>query len=130
LDGTRIDKWIYEKDTVNRLLDAAKYNCVRNNGTKSNPVLSADILGDWREEVIYRTADNNELRVFTTPIPTDKKFYTLMHDPQYRLSIAWQNVAYNQPPHTGFHFGEGMKNPPKPNIVLVQAKKKPDTANE
>ncbi|RYZ30857.1 MAG: rhamnogalacturonan lyase [Chitinophagaceae bacterium] len=128
LDGTRIDKWIYEKDTVNRLLDAAKFNCVRNNGTKSNPVLSADILGDWREEVIYRTADNNELRVFTTPIPTDKKFYTLMHDPQYRLSIAWQNVAYNQPPHTGFHFGEGMKNPPKPNIVLVQAKKKTETA--
>jgi rhamnogalacturonan endolyase len=128
LDGTRIDKWMYEKDTVNRLLDAAKFNCVRNNGTKSNPVLSADILGDWREEVIYRTADNNELRVFTTPIPTDKKFYTLMHDPQYRLSIAWQNVAYNQPPHTGFHFGEGMKNPPKPNIVLVGAKKKTETA--
>jgi rhamnogalacturonan endolyase len=128
LDGTRIDKWIYDKDTINRLLDAATYNCVRNNGTKSNPVLSADILGDWREEVIYRTADNNELRVFTTPIPTDKKFYTLMHDPQYRLSIAWQNVAYNQPPHTGFHFGEGMKNPPKPNIVLVGAKKKTETA--
>jgi len=128
LDGTRIDKWIYEKDTVNRLLDAARFNCVRNNGTKSNPVLSADILGDWREEVIYRTADNNELRVFTTSIPTDKKFYTLMHDPQYRLSIAWQNVAYNQPPHTGFHFGEGMKNPPKPNIVLVQPKKKSETA--
>jgi rhamnogalacturonan endolyase len=128
LDGTRIDKWLYEKDTISRLLDAAKYNCVRNNGTKSNPVLSGDILGDWREEVIYRTADNNELRVFTTSIPTDKKFYTLMHDPQYRLSIAWQNVAYNQPPHTGFHFGVGMKNPPKPNIVLAQPKKKTETA--
>lgn len=122
LDGTRIDKWLYEKDTVSRLLDAGLYNCVRNNGTKSNPVLSADILGDWREEVIYRTADNNELRVFTTSIPTDKKFYTLMHDPQYRLSIAWQNVAYNQPPHTGFYFGEGMAAPPKPNITLVQPK--------
>lgn len=123
LDGTRIDKWLYEKDSVSHLLDAGKYNCVRNNGTKSNPVLSADILGDWREEVIYRTADNNELRIFSTGIPTDKKFYTLMHDPQYRLSIAWQNVAYNQPPHTGFYFGEGMSNPPKPNIVLVQPKK-------
>lgn len=130
LDGTRIDKWLYEKDSVQRLLDAAVFNCVRNNGTKSNPVLSADILGDWREEVIYRTADNKELRIFTTSIPTDKKFYTLMHDPQYRLSIAWQNVAYNQPPHTGFHFGEGMKNPPKPNIVLVQPKKRPETAKK
>ncbi|HEY0039156.1 MAG TPA: rhamnogalacturonan lyase [Flavisolibacter sp.] len=130
LDGTRIDKWLYEKDSTHRLLDAAIYNCVRNNGTKSNPVLSADILGDWREEVIYRTADSKELRIFTTSIPTDKKFYTLMHDPQYRLSIAWQNVAYNQPPHPGFHLGEGMKTPPKPNIVLVQPKKKEETAKK
>lgn len=122
LDGTRIDKWMYDSSTVSRLLDAGKFNCVKNNGTKSNPVLSADILGDWREEVIYRTADNKELRIFTTSIPTTHKFYTLMHDPQYRLSIAWQNVAYNQPPHAGFYIGEGMKNPPKPNIVLVKSK--------
>ena len=122
LDGTRIDKWMYGKDTVHRLLDAGQYNCIRNNGTKSNPVLSADIWGDWREEVIYRTTDNKELRVFTTPIPTDQKFYTLMHDPQYRLSVAWQNVAYNQPPHTGFHMGHGMKQPPKPRIALAKSK--------
>ena len=69
--------------------------------------------------MIFRTEDNKELRVFSTSIPTDKRFYTLMHDPQYRLSIAWQNVAYNQPPHTGFHMGEGMKKPPKPNIILT-----------
>jgi rhamnogalacturonan endolyase len=123
LDGTRIDKWMYQEDTVSNLLQAAKFNCAKNNGTKSNPVLSADILGDWREEVIYRTTDNKELRVFTTSIPTTHKFYTLMHDPQYRLSIAWQNVAYNQPPHPGFYMGEGMKNPPRPDIVLVKAKK-------
>ena len=122
LDGTHIDKWMYEKDAISNLLEAANFNCVKNNGTKSNPVLSADLLGDWREEVIYRTADNKELRVFTTSIPTTHKFYTLMHDPQYRLSIAWQNVAYNQPPHTGFYMGEGMKNPPKPNIVLIKSK--------
>jgi rhamnogalacturonan endolyase len=42
-----------------------------------------------------------------------------MQDPQYRLSIAWQNVAYNQPPHTGFYLGEGMKDPSKPNIVIL-----------
>lgn len=122
LDGTNILKWDYENNIAVPLLKASDYNCVKNNGTKSNPVLSADIWGDWREEVIYRTADNNELRIFTTPIPTDKKFYTLMHDPQYRLSIAWQNVAYNQPPHTSFYFGQDMKNPPKPNIVLVKTK--------
>jgi rhamnogalacturonan endolyase len=122
LDGTNIMKWDFVNNKTSRLLNASDFNCVKNNGTKSNPVLSADIWGDWREEVIYRTADNNELRIFTTSIPTDKKFYTLMQDPQYRLSIAWQNVAYNQPPHTSFYFGEGMKNPPKPNIVLVKSK--------
>jgi len=120
LDGTHIDKWMYETSTISNLLEASKFNCVKNNGTKSNPVLSADILGDWREEVIYRTADNKELRVFTTSIPTTYKFYTLMQDPQYRLSIVWQNVAYNQPPHTSFFMGQGMKEPPKPNIVIVK----------
>ena len=91
-----------------------------NNGTKSTPGLSADILGDWREELILRSTDNTELRIYSTAIPTDVKQYTLMHDPQYRLSIAWQNVGYNQPPHTSFYMGKGMKTAPKPNIVLVK----------
>lgn len=91
-----------------------------NNGTKSTPGLSADILGDWREELILRSTDNTELRIYSTAIPTDIRQYTLMHDPQYRLSIAWQNVGYNQPPHTGFYMGKGMKTAPKPNIVLVK----------
>ncbi|MDF2193670.1 rhamnogalacturonan lyase [Paraflavitalea sp. CAU 1676] len=120
LNGTTIDKWDYLNSKTDRLLQAAQYNCVHNNGTKSNPVLSADIWGDWREEVIYRTADNQELRIFSTTIPTTHRFYTLMHDPQYRLSIAWQNVAYNQPPHTGFHLGEGMQPPPVPKIKLIK----------
>jgi rhamnogalacturonan endolyase len=93
--------------------------CASNNGSKSTPVLSADILGDWREELIERTADNKELRIYTTVIPTEQRFYTLMHDPQYRESIALQNVGYNQPPWTSFFLGYGMKAPPKPNIVLV-----------
>lgn len=96
---------------------------VSNNGTKSTPALSADILGDWREELILRSSDNKELRIYSTTIPTTIKQYTLMHDPQYRLSIAWQNVGYNQPPHTSFYMGKGMKPAPKPNIVLVKAKK-------
>lgn len=122
LNSTNIDKWNYANAKTDRMLDAGKFGCRSNNGTKSNPVLSADLWGDWREEVIYKSVDNNELRIFTTSIPTQYKFYTLMHDPQYRLSIAWQNVAYNQPPHTGFHFGQDMKNPPKPSIVLVKSK--------
>lgn len=128
LDGTNVMKWDFTNNKAVRLLDASAFGCVKNNGTKSNPVLSADLWGDWREEVMYRTADSKELRIITTSIPTDKKFYTLMHDPQYRLSIAWQNVAYNQPPHTSFYFGEGMSHPPKPNIVLLQPKGKSATA--
>jgi rhamnogalacturonan endolyase len=80
-----------------------------NNGSKATPCLSADILGDWREEVIFRTTDNKELRIYTTPIPTSHRLPTLMSDPQYRLSVAWQNVGYNQPPHPGFYLGVGMK---------------------
>ena len=92
---------------------------VSNNGTKSTPALSADILGDWREELILRSADNKELRIYSTTIPTSIRQYTLMHDPQYRLSIAWQNVGYNQPPHTSFYMGKDMKPAPKPNIELI-----------
>ncbi|GEL10806.1 rhamnogalacturonan endolyase YesW [Flavobacterium glycines] len=90
-----------------------------NNGTKSTPALSADILGDWREELILRSEDNSELRIYSTTIPTAIRQYTLMHDSQYRLAIAWQNVGYNQPPHTSFYMGTGMKPAPKPNIKLV-----------
>jgi rhamnogalacturonan endolyase len=118
LNGTLIEKWDYQNSKADKIFNAQDYGCVANNGSKANPVLSADILGDWREEVIYRTSDNKELRIFSTAVPTSFRFYTLMHDSQYRLSIAWQNVGYNQPPHTSFFFGDGMKPPPKPNIVL------------
>jgi hypothetical protein len=92
------------------------HGCAANNGSKANPCLSADILGDWREEVIWRTRDGSELRIFTTTASTEHRLYTLMHDPVYRLGVAWQNVAYNQPPHTGFYLGHGMAAPPRPAI--------------
>ncbi|GAA4203054.1 rhamnogalacturonan lyase [Pedobacter jeongneungensis] len=116
LDGNHIDKY-----NGGRLFTAE--GSVSNNGTKSTPVLSADIFGDWREELILRSYDNQSLRIYTTTIPTEHRNYTLMHDPQYRLSIAWQNDGYNQPPHTGFYFGFGMKKAPKPHITLVEPKK-------
>lgn len=113
LDKNHIDKY-----NVGRLFTAE--GCVSNNGTKATPALSADLFGDWREEVIFRTADNKNLRIYTTTIPTHHRIYTLMHDPQYRLAIATQNVGYNQPPHTSFFLGTGMKQAPKPNIVLIK----------
>jgi rhamnogalacturonan endolyase len=125
LDRNSIYKWNWAESSETVLLTAE--GCASNNGTKATPALSADILGDWREEVIWRTTDNKELRIYTTTIPTKYRFYTLMHDPQYRLSIAWQNVAYNQPPHTGFYLGEDMAKPPRP--VITTPTKKISTAS-
>ena len=90
--------------------------CSSNNGSKSVPTLSADIIGDWREEVIFRCG--NTLRVYTTNELTETRIYTLMHDPQYRAAISWQNGGYNQPPHPSFHIGEGMIEPPRPDLHL------------
>ena len=80
-----------------------------NNWTKANPCLQADILGDWREEVIARTPDNKSLRIYLTEHPTEYRFHTFMEDPAYRVSVANQNVAYNQPPEPGFYFGPDLK---------------------
>jgi rhamnogalacturonan endolyase len=112
----RIDKWDYEAGVAVPILTAA--GTFSSNDTKGNPALQADILGDWREEAIWRSQDSSELRVYTTTAPTPHKLRTLMHDPTYRLAIAWQNVAYNQPPHPGFFLGTGMQAPPKPNIYF------------
>lgn len=97
LDGTRIDKWDWKAGVERPLLRPEGVES--NNGTKQNPALSADILGDWREELVVRSADSSELRIYTTPWPTMLRMPTLMHDPVYRAGIAWQNSAYNQPPH-------------------------------
>jgi len=122
LDRNVISKWNWTDEKTEALLTAE--NCMSNNGTKSTPTLSADLFGDWREEVIWRTTDSKELRIYTTTIPTKYRFYTFMHDPQYRLSIAWQNVAYNQPPHTSFYIGDDMKPAPKPAIKTEGARRR------
>lgn len=76
------------------------------NGTKANPLLQADLFGDWREEIIARVTDKEDaIRIYTTNIPSTFKIRTLMHDPMYRLAIAWQNITYNQPPHPSFFMG-------------------------
>ena len=124
VDKTVITKWDYNNKKTDVLLSAYNYDGMilkSNNGTKSNPCLIADILGDWREEVIFRNSESTQLVLFTTPYPTNERIFTLMHDPLYRVSIAWQNVAYNQPAHTGFYLGHGMKKPKTPIIYTVKA---------
>jgi rhamnogalacturonan endolyase len=89
-----------------------------NNGTKATPMLQADLFGDWREEVIVREANSSAMRIYTTTDKTNIRLYTLMHNPKYRLGVAWQNVAYNQPPHVDYYIGTGMRIPAQPNISV------------
>lgn len=103
LDHETVSKYDWQQKTI---IDVKHLDgVVFNNGTKSNPCLAADILGDWREEVIARTPDSDELRIFITPIPTDHRINCLMEDIPYRLSTAAQNVGYNQPSEPGFYLG-------------------------
>jgi rhamnogalacturonan endolyase len=103
LDRGAVSKYDWKQHAIVDLIQFP--GIVFNNGTKSNPCLSADILGDWREEVIARTPDSSELRIFISPIPTDYRINCLMQDIPYRLSTAAQNVGYNQPSEPGFYLG-------------------------
>ncbi len=97
LDGTVISKWNWEKEKTDTLFKAEGVKAI--NGTKAVPCFSGDILGDWREEVVWITDDESALRIYMTPIPAADRRETLLADRQYRLSLVWQNVGHNQPPH-------------------------------
>ena len=113
-----IHKWDYENAVEVPIFEPEGVRT--NNGTKGTPALQADLLGDWREELIYRTADSTALRLFTTTDLTEHRLRTLLSDSQYRLAVAWQNVAYNQPPHTSYFLGEGMETPPAPRLAYTR----------
>jgi hypothetical protein len=96
------------------------------NGTKANPSLQADILGDWRENIIVRTSDNRAIRIYITNHHTPYTMYTFMHDPAYRAAVSWQNAIYNQPPHLSFYLGPTVhdqviaRNLPVPNTRFTR----------
>ena len=110
LDGVDVSKWDYENGRESPLFSRrATTACVSNNGSKSNPCLCADILGDWREEIVAAHARRHaSCAIFTTTIPTEHRLPHADARPVYRLGVAWQNVAYNQPAHPGFYLGDGM----------------------
>jgi rhamnogalacturonan endolyase len=127
LDGTTVGDWNYTTAGRSNLLSSGNSGInstsglSSNNGTKSNPALTGDLFGDWREEIIWRTSDNLNLRIYSTTIVTTTRLTTLMHDSQYREAVAWQNSGYNQPAHPSFFLGAGMTTPPQPNIYTVSA---------
>src|SRR5574344_1867940 len=126
-NGAIIDKW--NGNGTTRLFSVYNVNnSVAINGTKANPNLSADLFGDFREEIIYLNKNNpGQINIFTTTIPSHHRVYTLMHDPHYRTSIAWQNVAYNQPPHLGYFLPDAVKKGiTAPDVYLVASNKIPN----
>lgn len=123
--STNMAVW-WDGDLLRELLDRnviSKYDWIKkecdvliqfegtrsNNGTKATPCLQGDIVGDWREEILLRTEDNTALRLYISTIPTQYRFHTFLEDPVYRISIATQNVGYNQPTQPGFYFGPELK---------------------
>ncbi|UCG47816.1 MAG: rhamnogalacturonan lyase [Phycisphaerales bacterium] len=113
LSGSAINKWNWKTGAEERLFSTGT------RGRGRSPNIMGDFIGDWREELLTTAPDGRALRLYTTTIPTEHRIYTLMHDPQYRLAIAWQNVVYNKPPHPGFFLGHSMAGPPSPNIYLI-----------
>ncbi|MBO5227833.1 MAG: hypothetical protein J6B39_02425, partial [Lachnospiraceae bacterium] len=120
-DSNIINDWYSEKTTTKLLLTNKDFKS--SNGTKSTPGITCDLIGDWREETILFKNDGTSMAVFTTTIPTDYKIYTLMHDLQYRTYIATQNVAYNQPPHTGYYLGFDTTEIPVPRVTWTDGDK-------
>jgi len=116
LAGSTVKKWNWEKAVEE---SAGGGFTTGSRGGGRGPNIMGDLLGDWREEMLMTSPDGKALRLYTTTIPTEHRIYTLMHDPQYRLAIAWQNVVYNKPPHPGFFLGDKMAPPPRPNIYLI-----------
>ncbi|MBQ8706410.1 MAG: rhamnogalacturonan lyase [Paludibacteraceae bacterium] len=103
LDGAAITH--YENGSFQGVASLDGQSC---NSTKKSPNLSADLWGDWREEVILH--NDQELIIFTSPYPTDYNVPCLMTDHIYRMGITWQQTAYNQPPHLGYNLSEKAVN--------------------
>ncbi len=113
LTRSTVTKWDWRAGTEKELFTAGSHS-----GGRGQNIMG-DFIGDWREEMLTTAPGGQALRLYTTTIPTEHRIYTLMHDPQYRLAIAWQNVVYNKPPHPGFFLGDSMAPPPRPNICLI-----------
>ena len=115
LSGTGITK-MTSASAVTQIFTAN--GCESNNSTKAVPCMTADLFGDWREELIMRTSDNKKLRIWCSTAPTGTRLTTLMHDMQYRAQDCCQQSAYNQPPHVSFYLGSDAPLPERPKVIV------------
>ena len=106
LDRNRVSKYDYDSGAFVTMMTFD--GCDSNNGTKATPCLQGDLFGDWREEVLMRTTDNRNLRLYVSTIPTTYRFHTFLEEPVYRISLALENICYNQPTQPGFYFGPDL----------------------
>ncbi len=129
-----ITKWNDETKTFDEIFAGEGSHSI--NSTKGNPNLQADLLGDWREEIVSyaitgqdtqkekmtikgdwdkdvevemdKTTYDYSLRIYETPYATDYNFYTLAHDDIYRNSSAADTNCYNQPPHISWYMNDAI----------------------
>jgi len=66
----------------------------------ASPVGIADVLGDWREEII--ASFPGELRIYTTTIPAADRRVCLMQDRIYRADVRMNSMGYYKPPMTSY----------------------------
>ena len=116
LDGNTVSKWPYPGMPSNAFTRVTLEGIF---GPRNAAPIYGDFFGDWREEVLLETADSTAFRVYTTPFETDKRIYTLAHNPEYRNSLT--EKGYMQSHMVDFYLGDGMKDPPKPNITYPAA---------
>lgn len=114
LDGIRVSKWNWTDKVIEVLFDAD--GCASNCGTKAVPCAAADLFGDWRDEIVWKTEDESGIRIYSTNIETRYRIPMLMHDRYYRASVAMQNNHYNQPANVDFYLGYETTEIPAYNV--------------
>ena len=101
--GMRMFSWNYTTDSVTRI------------GT-CDPIAVADVVGDWREEMLYYDATNHKIKIGTAITVTSKRFYTLMQDPIFRNDVSSSANGYQNSNYTTFYMGSDMA-PPTPSTM-------------
>ena len=122
LSGPVVSKFNQQKKTIETYFegDSVTLGLIGNQSSKNFPGLVADIFGDWREEMIFRSErDSSKIYILSTPVTTPHRLYTLMHDAQYRQAVAWQNTAYNLPPHPSYYLPDMAKKLTKPSVYAA-----------
>ena len=121
LNGPIISKFNQGKRTIETYFDGeTTLKLIGSQSSKNYPNLVADLFGDWREEMIFHSEiDSSKIYIFSTPVTTPYRVYTLMHDAQYRQAIAWQNTAYNLTAHQSYYLPDMVKKLIKPDVYAV-----------